>query len=170
MTKEQLLKICPGAVKADLYAPLLDKYMKEYGITGRLRESAFIAQILHESGCFRYTEEIASGRAYEGRKDLGNDVPGYGIKYKGRCLIQITGYFNYVAISKSLKVDFVNHPEKLAEIPWCVEGACWWWVNHGLNVLADNGEFKTITRRINGGLNGYNDRVKYYKRALKVLS
>ena len=82
MTKKQLLKICPGAVKADVYAPLLDKYMKGYGITGILRESAFIAQILHESGCLRYTEEIASGLEYEGRKDLGNDVPGYGIKYK----------------------------------------------------------------------------------------
>ena len=65
------------------------------------------------------------------------------------------------ALEKHLEGFLIPH--------WSVS-ACWWWVNHGLNVLADNGEFKTITRRVNGGLNGYNDRVKYYKRALKILS
>lgn len=170
MTKEELLKICPGVVKVDIYYPLLDKYMKEYEIVGKLREAAFIAQILHESACFRYMEEIASGKAYEFRKDLGNTILGDGIRYKGRGGIQITGKANYAAISKSLGVDFVKFPQLLSETPYCIESACWFWVTRGLNVLADNEDMKNITKRINGGLNGYSDRIKYYKRALKYLS
>lgn len=174
MTKEELLKICPLVHGADTYVPLLNKYMEQYGITGRLRVSAFIAQVLHESGCFRYTEEIASGARYDvGRLAirLGNtpQKDGDGEKYKGRGFIQITGKANYIAISKSLGVDFIQSPQKLSHPPYCVESACWFWVMKGLNVLADNGEFKNITIRINGGLNGYSERLKYYNKALNVL-
>ncbi|MFA6727822.1 MAG: glycoside hydrolase family 19 protein [Prevotella sp.] len=169
MTKEDLLRICPSVHGADTYVPIFNKYMGQYGIIGRMRESAFIAQVLHESGCFRYTEEIASGRAYEFRKDLGNTNAGDGERYKGRGFIQITGKSNYALISKSLGVDFVQFPQRLSEPTYCVESACWFWVTKGLNVLADNGEFKTITQRINGGLNGYAERLKYYKKALSIL-
>ena len=169
MDKQQLLSICPRAYRVDKYLPLLNKYMSEYKITGVYRESAFIAQILHESGKFFYTQEIASGKAYEFRKELGNTSAGDGVKYKGRGFLQITGKFNYQKISKSLGIDFVNKPELLCLPAYCVESACWMWVNMGLNILADNQEFKTITRRINGGLNGYAHRLSFYNKALKVL-
>lgn len=117
MTTNELKQIATFATDANilLYAPILDKYMKMYSVTGKMREAAFIAQILHESGSFRYTKEIASGHAYEGRKDLGNVKQGDGILFKGRGLIQITGRHNYEEISKALGVDFLNNPAWLEQ-------------------------------------------------------
>lgn len=112
MSKEELRKIAIYATQKNIntFYPYLQKYMEEYGIVGRLRESAFIAQIIHESGSFKYVRELASGEAYEGRKDLGNTQPGDGVKFKGRGLIQITGRSNYTQISKEFGIDFVNIP------------------------------------------------------------
>ena len=169
MTKEQLLAICPSAHSVDIYLPVLNKYMEQYAITGKMRESAFIAQILHESGAFHYTEEIASGKAYEGRKDLGNTSKGDGQKYKGRGFIQITGKANYAKLSNYIGFDFISHPQQLSKSPYCVQSACWFWATKGLNCLADKGDFKHITRIINGGLNSYSERLEYYNKALKVL-
>lgn len=169
MTREQLLSICPSVHHIDTYLPVLNKYMDQYAITGRLRASAFIAQVLHESGAFYYTEEIASGKAYEGRIELGNTSKGDGVKYKGRGFIQITGKSNYAKLSNYLGFDFVSHPEQLSKSPYCVQSACWFWATKGLNGLADKGDFKKITLRVNGGYNGYQERLKYYNKALEVL-
>ena len=171
MTTEQLKNIATYATHANviLYAPLLSKYMAEYGITGKMRMSAFIAQIIHESGSFRYTREIASGAAYEGRKNLGNVFKGDGVRFKGRGLIQITGRDNYGEISKVFGVDFTANPELLEQPEWAVKSACWWWNNKGLNRLADMGKFREITKIINGGFNGLADREKWYSKALSVL-
>lgn len=161
-TKQQLEKF----VK-----PLNDGFVR-YQLNNPMRIAHFLAQICHESGEFRYQEEIASGEDYEGRTDLGNTQPGDGKRYKGRGLIQVTGRFNYGQFTKDcsyLGVDFVANPDKLAVIPYCVYSAFWYWDSRKLNPLADRDNLTGITRIINGGMNGYDDRLKYLGLAKKAL-
>ena len=142
--------------------------MPANGIDTPLRCMHFLAQIGHESAGFRYTEEIASGEAYEGRADLGNTQPGDGVRFKGRGLIQLTGRANYAAYGKAIGVDLVDTDayETLATDPErAVDVACWFWSTHGLNALADADDIEAVTRRINGGLNGLDDRKAYLHRA-----
>jgi len=171
MTLEQLQKIAVNTKlsRLELFYPFLIKYMTQYEIDSKGRISAFIAQVLHESGGFRYTSEIASGKAYENRKDLGNAKAGDGVRFKGRGLIQITGRSNYAKISVSTGIDFLNHPELLETIENATMSACWWWNSRGLNKYADLGKFNDITKIINGGYNGMEERQKYYDLARKVL-
>ena len=167
---EQLKQILPFAGKrADVFISPLNLAMDEFEITTPLRQAAFLAQIAHESGSLRYVREIASGSAYEGRKDLGNTQPGDGVKFKGRGLIQITGRSNYAAVSKSLGIDFIAHPELLETTDNATRSAAWWWKAHKLNELADQQLFDKITRVINGGTNGQDERRALYKNALIVL-
>lgn len=176
ITKEQLKRIAIYATPANIetFYPLLCKYMPMYGIVSRMRIISFLAQIIHESGSFKYTKELASGKAYDtGRlaAKLGNtpEADGDGQKYKGRGLIQITGTANYRLASKALGVDLLAYPEKLETPDLAVKSACWWWKEHGLNELADRCEFKAITRKINGGYNGYEDRLRWYNKGLEVI-
>lgn len=151
----------------------LNEAMEKYEINTPRRQAAFLAQLAHESGSLRYVEEIASGEAYEGRKDLGNIQPGDGVRFKGRGLIQITGRSNYADLSKELEYDFIAHPEALEKPGAASYSAAWFWWSRHLNRFADIDAFQTITKRINGGLNGYDDRVKHWeiaKKALKVVS
>jgi predicted chitinase len=143
----------------------LGQAMVKHGITNRRRSIMFIAQVAHESGGFRYREEIASGQAYEGRRDLGNNHPGDGRRFKGRSYIQITGRSNYQAVGRALGVDFVSHPERLAEPRYAAQAAAWWWKTHGCSEIADTGNFVAVTRCINGGTNGLSDRLLYLARA-----
>ena len=163
------MAIAPGISKPGVFLPLLNKYMPEYGINGKLRQAAFLAQILHETGSFRWLHELASGKAYEGRKDLGNTVKGDGERYKGRGCIMITGRANYAKYGRLMGIDLIKFPNKLEEPENAVWSACIYWNEMNLNVYADKGDMKTITKRINGGLNGYDDRMKFYKRAKEVL-
>lgn len=117
-----------------------------------------MAQLAHESGNFRYMEEIASGRAYEGRKDLGNTEKGDGTRYKGRGPIQLTGRANYRKYGLALGIDFENNPEIVALPSIGMLVACKYWDDNGLNELADKDDINLITRRINGGFNGLDDR------------
>ena len=172
MTLEEFKKIAVNATQANiiLFYPYLVKYMAMFEITGKLRETAFLAQILHESGSLRYTREIASGAAYEGRKDLGNIFPGDGIRFPGRGLIQMTGRKNVEIYSKATGTDYINNPEWLERPRDATKSACWWWLNHGLNELADKSMFNLITKRINGGYNGLASRTLIYEKALTVLT
>lgn len=156
--------------KVELYTPYLNKYMYKYNICGKMRQAAFLATIIHESDNFVHTKEIASGRAYEGRKDLGNINKGDGVKYKGRGLIQLTGRANYQEASKAIGVDFINNPELIEQPEYAVMVSCWWWNDKGLNEIADSGNIRAVTKKVNGGYNGINNRTKYYNLALKVLS
>ncbi len=171
MTNEQLRRIATYAtlVNINTYAPLLNRYMHNYNICGKLREAAFLATVIHESGHFRYTREIASGAAYEGRKDLGNIYKGDGVKFRGRGLIQLTGRSNYERASKALGVDFVSNPQLLEQPRYATQVSCWWWADKGLNEIADTGDFRKVTRIVNGGYNGFSDREFWYKKALEIL-
>ena len=174
MTQQQLLQILPDAGrKAGVFIPVLNSSMGKYGVVTPLRIAAFIAQVGHESGQLRWLKELwgptVQQAKYEGRADLGNSVVGDGFKFRGRGLIQVTGRTNYANCGKALDLDLLEHPE-LLEIPrWACESAAWFWQSNGLNELADKGQFTTITRRINGGLNGLDDRVQLWARAKAVL-
>lgn len=148
----------------------LNVYCTKYEIDTPLRLAAFLAQLCHESGRFRYVEEIASGRAYEGRKDLGNTQKGDGVRFKGRGLIQITGRANYTEMSKDLGIDFVSNPELVKEPEFAVMTACWFWDKRELNILADEERFRDITRKINGGYNGLEDREKLYAKCKRMFN
>lgn len=152
------------------YVHWLNVYCAKYDIDTPLRLSAFLAQICHESGRFRYVEELASGKDYEGRKDLGNVIKGDGIRFKGRGLIQITGRANYTELSKDLGIDFVSEPVLLKEPEYAVMSACWFWNKRGLNKLADEERFRDITKKINGGYNGLEDREKLYVKCKRMLN
>lgn len=174
MDMEATLKaIMPSAGRrAALYAVPIAEAMDGFDINTPARQAAFLAQIAHESGSLIYTRELASGKAYEGRKDLGNTVPGDGQRFRGRGLIQITGRANYAACSTALfggaQVLLLN-PEKLEGPTLAARSAAWFWAKHGLNDLADKGEFDQITRRINGGQNGRAERRAFWKVAKIVL-
>ena len=140
-------------------------HFADYEVLGNgLRFSHFLAQLVHESGAFRFMEEIASGAAYEGRRDLGNTQAGDGPRFKGRGPIQITGRGNYRAYGKLLGVDLERHPELPAIPSIGLHVALEFWRVHGLNALADRDDIGAITRAINGGLNGLDDRQAQLRR------
>ena len=179
ITANQLRSIAPAmpAERANKYIAHLVEAMDEFEINTPLRAAAFLAQILHESGAFRWMEEIwgptAAQRRYEppGKKarDLGNTQPGDGHRFKGRGPIQLTGRANYARYGRELGVDLINNPPLAAtpEVAFRIAGL--YWRKNGLNELADKQWFKTITKRINGGFNGLADRVNYYNRAKLTL-
>lgn len=173
-TTVSILKaIMPSAGRrAAIYAEPIASAMAEYQINTPARQAAFLAQIAHESGSLIYTREIASGEAYEGRKDLGNVSPGDGPTYRGRGLIQITGRANYAACSRALYGDAVtllDHPELLEAPAAAARSAAWFWSSRGLNILADQGQFDKTTQRINGGQNGRSERRAFWMSAKRAL-
>ena len=175
ITVQQLLLILPNAGQvAGVFVPVLNTAMNRYQIVGAKRVAAFIAQIGHESGQLKYVKEIwgptVAQTRYEGRADLGNTQSGDGSKYRGRGLIQITGRANYKACGDALCLELIYHPELLEKPQHACMSAAWFWATKGLSTLADEGKFETITRRINGGVNGLADRQMLYARALKVLA
>lgn len=157
-----------SAAQARALADGLGPAMHNHGINTARRAAAFIGQVAHESAGFTATTEFASGAAYEGRRDLGNTHPGDGRRFRGRGLIMVTGRANYAAASKALGVDFIAHPEKLAEPRYAAAVSAWWWQAHGCNELADAGSLEALTRRINGGLNGLESRRTYTNRARRL--
>jgi putative chitinase len=148
--------------------PLNEGFAK-YQLNSALRVCHFIAQVMHESGEFAYQQEIADGSEYEGRTNLGNTQPGDGMRFKGRGLIQVTGRSNYGQISKDLGIDYIANPQRLEQLPDCVNSAFWYWNSRNLNALADKDDLNGITRAINGGLNGLEQRQEYLLRAKKEL-
>lgn len=170
ITDKHLAAVMPLARgRIPLYLAALNAACAEYEIDTPVREAAFLAQIAQESGQLRYVREIATGAAYEDRADLGNTQPGDGIRYKGRGLIQITGRTNYEKCGAALGIDLIDTPEMLETPENASRSAAWYWKTHGCNELADAGNIEKITRRINGGLTGHQDRLAYYARACRAL-
>ncbi len=171
ITFEQLLQIAPeiDEDQAPEAAEALNAAMDWAGIDTPERQAAFIAQCAHEADGFKTLEEYASGAAYEGREDLGNTEPGDGKRFKGRGPIQLTGRGNYIAAGEALGLDLVNNPEMVATWKVGFMTSAWFWHSHNLNRFADSGDFITLTKRINGGLNGLADRQHYWQRAKEAL-
>jgi putative chitinase len=161
LTFEVLKIVCPrGNAEIMRNVVLYEDLMIERGIVG-IRKQYFLAQIAHESDGFKTTEEYASGRAYEGRKDLGNVHEGDGERFKGRGLIQLTGRENYRKFGKRIGKDLEAYPEVVAKFPFAMMSAVDFWVMNGLNSLADRKDFLGVTKRINGGTTGWDWRCRY---------
>ena len=174
MTTDQLSRIYHHATAAHiaLYHPHLVQRMAAREINTLLRHCHFLAQVGHESGELRYTEELASGEAYEGRTDLGNTQPGDGKRFKGRGLIQLTGRANYAAYGRAIGVDLTKDGAwaLVARDPHlAVDVACWYWETHQLNHYADEDDLVTITVRVNGGTRGLANRIRLLALAKQVL-
>lgn len=180
ITREQLEKIMPGAGKRiDKYLSYLNAAMMEFGINTGIRQAHFLAQVAHESGQLRYTKELASGMAYEGRKDLGNTHKGDGMRFKGRGFLQLTGRANYTKYKIYCGYDVVGKPDLLEQPRGATRSAAWVFTRGlGTNLcyyadldVGENTEdiLKMITKRINGGYNGLDSRRKFLVAAKKAL-
>jgi predicted chitinase len=182
LTIEQLQSIMPGASskRNSEFLPFLQAAMTEFAIESPARSAAFVAQLAHESGQFRFMEEIwgptAAQRRYEPPSslatDLGNTEAGDGKRFKGRGPIQITGRANYRRFGDLLGLDLVADPNRAAlpEVAFRIAGL--FWSRKGLNELADQvtpEAFRAITKRINGGFNGLAERERFYEAAKAVL-
>ena len=177
---------CSPTPCAEKFLQYINDTCDKFQINTAVRQLCFLAQVGHESGGLFFTEELASGEAYEGRADLGNTIAGDGVKYKGRGLIQITGRANYKAVGDALGSDFINNPTLLGgkNIKFCspdqlrfsAMSAGWFWNTRKLNDFADKIDIKSpveeganlqsfisMTKKINGGTNGLADRINRYK-------
>jgi putative chitinase len=147
--------------------PELVLAMRRFGVGKTPIERAhFLAQVAHESMNFFYKEEIASGRAYEGRRDLGNIYPGDGMRFKGRGYIQLTGRENYTRFGKMVGSDLVANP-LLAATKHYADIPCLFWKVNGIYAYARNSSaaaLEKVTRKINGGTNGINDRAAKFNK------
>lgn len=179
LTAAQLRSIAGKRAKAaivDSVAEEIPILAPKFGLDQPHRMAHFIAQVAHESAGFSTTKEFASGKAYEGRKDLGNTKPGDGVRFKGHGLIQTTGRANHREFTVWAQArfkeapDFEKEPDKLMEFPWALLSALYYWESRKLNALADKNNIEMITKRINGGRNGLADRITLYERtALTML-
>jgi putative chitinase len=177
---QQLQSICESAQgrgRCNIFLPHLNRFLAEFDIATPVRIAAFFGQVMQESGEFRYVRELGSD-AYLDKYDTGvlaqrlgntsaddND----GQKYRGHGLIQITGLANHRRCGKALGLDLVNRPELLEVPEYAVQSACWFWSDRRLNGLADNDNFRGITKIINGGYSHQDIRVRYWQRARNAL-
>lgn len=166
---------------AENYAPLLEQAAREFEINTPARVAAWLAQLAHESGGFRYLREIWGPTAQQQRyeppgalaEQLGNTEPGDGFKFRGRGWIQLTGRANYIAAGKDLGLDLVGNPALAGAPSIAARVAGWFWKTHRLNRLADLNTlpaFRQITRRINGGANGATERARLWQLAKDALA
>jgi putative chitinase len=176
----------------------LNQTFAKYDISTPLRQAAFIGQCAHESNNFKVlqenlnysaeglmktwpsrfpTKDVAdqyarqpakiAGKVYNGR--MGNTSEEEASKYFGRGLIQLTGKENYDNCGKAIGADLISQPELLAQPNYAAMSAGWFWNKKGLNALADSKDYDTMTKRINGGLIGLDDRKAKIAKALSAL-
>ena len=148
----------------------LNSCLQRFEINTVPRIRHFLSQTAHESGGLRWMEEIASGSAYEGRRDLGNTSPGDGRKYKGAGVIQLTGRHNYQKFADFIKDQKVMQGHSYVAQVYPFTSAGFWWKNNNMNALCDRGAtVKEVTKKVNGGYNGLSDRQRYYDKACQVI-
>lgn len=199
ITVDLLKQLAPGSKKTN-YKNLaglslwMNKWLPEFDFDTKGELRHFLAQLAHESDSFNALEEYASGQAYEGRIDLGNTLKGDGIKFKGRGPLQVTGRRNYslMGVKAGNPRKFIINPELLATPEWGVWTACIFWTENGLMPICnmedsdkipykrslDNGQkeilmlspIEYISRKINGGVNGLQERIKFYERAKGLIN
>lgn len=149
------------------------KHFPAYDLNTPLRLAHFLAQAAHETMLFRYFVELGGPSycaKYDGRRDLGNTQPGDGYRFRGRGIFQLTGRANYQSYGKLLGLDLIAHPEKAADPETSVLIACAYWRSRRLNALADRDDVRGITRKINGGANGLDDRIEHADRMKHLLT
>lgn len=167
------------AARATKWVDAINGALVYASISTRLSTCNFLAQIGHESGSLVYVKELGNA-AYFSKYDtgklaaqLGNTpaADGDGALYCGRGLIQVTGHANYLTCSQALFGDsrLLQTPELLEQPEWAAKSAAWYWKSHNLNALADSDQFTAVTRAINGGVNGLDDRKARYNLALSVI-
>lgn len=148
----------------------LNRCLNTFKINTKSRMRHFISQISHESGGGKWMKEIASGDAYEGRRDLGNTQPGDGRKFKGGGFIQLTGRANYSAFAKYMNDSRIMEGVDYVASKYPATSAGFWWHNNNMNALCDkNPTVEEVTRRVNGGYNGILDRHQYYNKCCSVI-
>ena len=198
--QDQLAQILPGNPYVEHWCEALNKILPDYDITTPQRVAAFLAQTAHESGGYtalhenlnyqaaslckvwpsHFNESIAdqyahnpekiANRAYAGRMGNGDEASGDGWNFCGRGLLQVTGRVNYQAFADSLQINIDDVPAFLQTFEGAVQSACWFWENNNLHQYADNGDFVTMTKKINGGTLGLDDRQHRYLQAMQVFS
>lgn len=173
MMRAQLLAAVPcGPRLADQFLSAINSACEEFGINTPARQAAFVAQCAHESANFAFTKEIWGNTEwqckYENNAGLGNTECGDGKKFMGRGLIGVTGRYNYSKVSLALYGDLrlLDHPELLEQPLAACRSAAYFWKSHGLNELADVGDFRRVTKIINPGMLHYDRRLKLYQRGL----
>lgn len=200
ISREVLTRLGATAANADAYLDPLNAAMAAHGIDSALRIAHFLAQVMHESGSLKTTVENMrysaerlravfpryfptaaeaaayanqpariGSRVYGGRMGNGPEASGDGYLYRGRGLIQLTGKANYRAFSAWIGDDVVAHPELVAT-RYAAQSAVYFWDKNALNALADLDDLNTITRRINGGLNGFAHRRELLEKAKRALA
>ncbi len=182
LTAEVLRRIAlatPNAANSASLIAALDKYSAEIGVDQPHRLAQLVPQVMVESGSLKFNKEIwgptAAQKRYEGRADLGNTQKGDGSKFRGYGLLQVTGranvtqFYNWCKRQSMNPPDFIAKPDLIATAPWSGVSALWYWDMRNLNVLADRGDNENISRKINGGLNGYEERLEYYDRTALVF-
>lgn len=191
----KILRFAP-ATRISTFVGPLNAAMEEFGISDDPDLAAFVATLAHESGEFHYTEEIASGAAYDNRVDLGNTKPeaiaaavahssSPGRWWKGHGLIQVTGYDNHVACGEALGIDLVDEPTLIAQPVGACRSSAWFWRNAklrdgttiDLSPIAKARDFLAVSRIVNLGdqnshrfPNHWDERSMYYDRAVAVLA
>ena len=160
-----------GIIPDKVISQIPDTAVK-FNITTNLRLAHFLSQCAHESGNFKWVVELASGKAYEGRKDLGNTQPGDGVKFKGRGYIQLTGRANYDKFSKFVNEDCVSNPD-LVSTKYPMLSAAYFFDKNKLWKICDLGStdevVEKVSRRVNGGTNGLLDRQQKFDKIWNVL-
>lgn len=191
LTVDILKQIAPGGKKTKFKLfPQLVEYMNawfpKFGIDTTAELCHILAQLAHESNSFNTLEEYASGKAYEGRKDLGNTVKGDGVRFKGRGPLQVTGRANYERMGQRLSQPnlFLASPQLLATPMYGIWSACIFWEDRDLNTFANMPDtagiwvkkfgrnlspIEYITWRVNGGFTHLNYRKAFYKRAKLLI-
>jgi putative chitinase len=199
ITQQQLAQILPGNPYIEHWCDALNKILPDYDISTPQRTAAFLAQCAHESGGFTalhenlnyrpetlckvwphyfnesnandyaHQPEKIANRAYAGRMGNGDETSGDGWNYCGRGLIQLTGKNNYQAFADSIQTDIGQIPAYLQTFEGAIQSACWFWENNNLNACADAGDIVKMTKIINGGTLGLDDRTARYNHALQVL-
>ena len=198
-TQEKCTAILQNNQYSEHWYEALCKILPDYDINTPERVAAFLAQTMHESGGYKFLtenlnykaeslcrvwpkyfnagnandyahnpEKIAN-RAYGGRMGNGPEESGDGFKYCGRGLIQLTGKQNYTKFAESINTPVDEIPEFLATFEGAVQSACWFWESNNLNQYADSGDILTMTKRINGGTLGLEDRQQHFHHAIQLL-
>lgn len=148
----------------------LNACLKRYQINTPARLRHFLSQIAHESGGLKWMKELASGDDYEGRSDLGNNQPGDGRRFKGAGVIQLTGRANYQAFADEIGDPRIMEGCDYVATNYPFTSAGFWWKNNNMNALCDSGAtVEQVTKRVNGGYNGLDDRIHYHEKALKLI-